>query len=70
MPYFVYENWTAEHKAVIHVDNCGYCNYGKGCHKNPLGRRNGQWHGPFRALEDAQKMAKDTGRPVRLHRCI
>jgi hypothetical protein len=24
MACYVHENWTAEHKAVIHVDNCGF----------------------------------------------
>jgi hypothetical protein len=42
---FVYENWTAEHKAVIHEASCGSCNPGLGCHANPLGNKNGRWHG-------------------------
>jgi len=29
--FWVYENWTAEHKAVIHSGTCGHCNHGKGC---------------------------------------
>ena len=45
MSYYVYENWTAEHKAVIHRGSCGNCNEGRGCHKNPLCGRNGRWHG-------------------------
>ena len=53
MSYYFYENWTAEHKAVIHEGSCGYCNYGNGCHENPLGNRNGKWHGPFKSVEEA-----------------
>jgi hypothetical protein len=68
--YYVYENWTAEHKAVIHCGICGNCNDGLGCHANPLGRRNGVWHGPFHSLEEAQRAATATGRPVRRHRRV
>lgn len=70
MAFYVYENWTAEHKAVIHKGTCGYCKEGKGCHKNPLGNKNGKWHGPFDSLEEAEKTAKNTGRPVRPHSCV
>ena len=68
--FFVYENWTAEHKAVIHSGSCGYCQEGRGCHENPLRNRNGKWHGPFDSLEEAGMAAKNTGRPVRFHNCI
>jgi hypothetical protein len=70
MKYYVYENWTAESKAVIHRGTCGNCNDGRGCHENPLGKRNGVWHGPFNSLEEAQQAATDTGRSVRRHRCV
>ena len=70
MTYFIYENWTAEHKAVIHRGTCGYCNEGQGCHEKPLGERNGKWLGPFHALEQAEKVAAATGRPVRRHKCV
>ena len=63
--YFVYENWTAEDKAVIHFDYCAFCNYGKGIHANK-GTRNGRWLGPFTTFSSAEKAARDTGRPVRL----
>jgi len=68
--YDVYENWTAEHKAVIHRGACGNCNEGRGCHRNPLGNRKGRWHGPIDSLREAQRAAENTGRPVRQHRCI
>ena len=70
MQYFIYENWTAEYKAVIHIGSCGYCNYGKGCHKNIHGDKNGKWHGPFDSLKEAEQAAYQTGRPVKHHRCI
>ncbi len=70
MSFWVYENWVAENKAVVHFANCGYCNDGQGCHPNPLGNRNGQWSGPFEALAEAKNYAKSTGRPVQEHRCV
>ncbi len=70
MTYYVYENWTAEHKAVIHRATCGYCKEGQGCHKNPLGERNGRWLGPFRTLDEADRAATATRRFVRRHKCV
>jgi hypothetical protein len=70
MPYWVYEHWTAEDKAVIHVGSCGNCKDGHGCHENPRGKQNGQWLGPFETLPDANEAAKATGRPVHPHRCV
>jgi hypothetical protein len=69
MSFYVYENWTAEHKAVIHHGTCGNCNDGKGCHSNPLDNGNGKWHAPFDTLEEAEAIAKATHRSVRKHRC-
>ncbi len=57
MKYYIYRNWVAEKKAVIHRADCGYCNDGKGCHFNPLGDRNGKWFGPFNKLIDAAREA-------------
>jgi hypothetical protein len=70
MNYWVYENWTAEHKAVIHRSDCGNCNDGHGCHPNPLGNRNGKWRGPFVTLALAQAAAASTKRRVRQHSCV
>ena len=42
MGYRFYENWTAEQKAVVHREDCGHCSFGKGCHDNPLGDKNGR----------------------------
>ncbi len=63
--YFVYENWTAEDKAVIHFGDCASCNYGKGVHENKS-TRNGRWHGPFTSFSSAEKAARDTGRTFRV----
>lgn len=62
--YYVYENWVAEKKAVIHFGDCPYCNYGQGIHPG-AGTRNSRWHGPFSSFESAQKTAKETGRQVK-----
>jgi len=70
MSYWVYENWRAENKAVIHDGSCGNCKNGQGCHDNPLGDLNGRWIGPFKTLADAERAAIATGRPVRRHRCV
>lgn len=70
MNFYVYENWTAEDKAIIHRDSCGHCNYGRGCHANPLSDKNGKWHGPFESFEGAEKAAKATGRDCRKHYCV
>jgi hypothetical protein len=67
--YYVYENWRAEQKAVIHEGACGNCMEGKGCHPNPLGNMNGKWHGPFKTLQEAQVAARATKRTVKNHRC-
>lgn len=63
MDYYVYENWTAEHKAKIHLGECRWCNHGRGIHPR-ASERNGQWHGPFNSLDDAREAAIQTGRPA------
>ncbi|WP_055668227.1 hypothetical protein [Desnuesiella massiliensis] len=55
--YWVYENWVAEKKAVIHKDSCVFCNHGKGNNKNIHGNRNGKWHGEFSSFVEAEKFA-------------
>jgi hypothetical protein len=68
MTYYIYENWTAENKAVIHKGSCGNCNEGKGCHKNTLRNKNGKGSRPFKSIEEAERFAIETGSPVRKHR--
>jgi len=67
MAYWVYVNWVAEQQAMIHRATCGFCQDGKGCHANPLGERNGKWHGRFTTLQAAEAAAQATERPV--YRC-
>ena len=71
MSYYIYRNWVAEKKAVIHRADCGYCNNGKGCHVNPLGDKNGKWFGPFHKLIDAVREAskKYEGRTLKSKKC-
>lgn len=63
MEYYVYENWTAETKARIHLAECRWCNHGRGIHPE-ASRRNGRWHGPFANFNAARGAARQTGRPV------
>ena len=43
MTYYIYRNWTAEKKAVIHKASCSYCNHGQGLQSNRRGNKNGEW---------------------------
>ena len=56
MEYYIYENWTAEKKAVIHKGDCSNCKYGKGKHKEKTDK-NGCWHGPFSDFDHAMRNA-------------
>ena len=55
--YYIYENWRAEKKAVIHKGICKFCNEGKGTGKTTLGDSNGKWHGSYLKFEDAWEKA-------------
>jgi|GEM_PF-1411855 len=55
--YYIYENWVAEKKAVIHRSNCGNCNYGQGKGTNIHGEKNGKWHGPFKTYDETKNCA-------------
>lgn len=70
MVFWVYENWIAESKAVIHGADCAFCNNGAGAGRNTRGAKNGKWHGPFPSLDDAETAALQTRRPVRRHSCV
>lgn len=63
--YYIYENWRAEKKAVIHYAHCRSCNNGKGIHPN-AGNKHGCWHGPFASFAKAEDAAQNTGREVRV----
>lgn len=56
--YYIYENWVAEKKVVIHKGVCSFCNNGEGVQKNPLENSNGRWHGPFNSYEYTKKFAQ------------
>ena len=57
MRCYVYENWRAEKKVVIHIATCSVCNHGKGIHVG-ASNSNGKWHGPFDTFGDAVLFAK------------
>jgi len=66
--FHVYENWRAEHhKATVHLDSCGHCNYGHGA-RGGTRVDNGRWHGPFDSLMNAQ--AAVPGITPAIHRCV
>ena len=67
--FWVYEHWAAESKAVVHRSTWGSCRDGHGCHDTKRGEQNGRWRG-FALESEARAYAKNTGRPVRIHRCI
>ena len=58
MNYWIYENWVAEKKAVIHTESCPYCNQGEGIHKDKTDGKNGCWRGPFQDFNAAKAHAK------------
>ena len=55
--YYIYENWRAEKKAVIHSESCRFYKNGKGTGKTTLGESNGKWHGPYSQFEEAWEKA-------------
>lgn len=64
--YWIYENWRAEKKAVVHRADCGHCRDGQGSQTNKLGDANGRWHGPFPSYDSAREAAQRLpGREVR-----
>lgn len=60
--YYVYENWQADDKAVIHESICYWCNKGKGNGRNTEGEAHGRWHGPFATKEEAFEHGKSLNR--------
>lgn len=62
MTFYVYENWRADDKAVVHRADCSFCNSGKGTGRGTLGEVNGKWHGPFESKEEAFCYAKSLNR--------
>ena len=62
MSYYIYENWQAADKAMVHMGNCSYCNYGQGHNRTIHGDKNGIWHGPFTDHDSALLQAKSLNR--------
>jgi len=58
--YYIYRNWVAEKKAVIHKASCSYCNSGKGLHNNLRGNKNGAWSQQgYKTYGEARKAAEE-----------
>jgi hypothetical protein len=71
MSFYIYENWQAgPHKAVIHLNTCGFCNDGSGV-AGGYDPRHAKWHGPFQTIQQAQSTATLLRGVVdcRKHRC-
>lgn len=60
--YFVYENWRADDKAVVHKGDCSFCNNGQGTGRNTEGDNNGRLHRGFKTEQDAYIYAKSLNR--------
>ena len=53
MPYYIYENWSAQHpNAVLHDGECVYCRDGKAAPFG-LGPEHGKWDGLFEELSES-----------------
>lgn len=66
MNFWIYENWRADDKTVIHKENCNCCNYGHGTGKGTCGEKNGRWHGPFTSFNNAKTEANKLKRKKHL----
>jgi hypothetical protein len=56
--FWVYENWVAEKKAILHKSECSHCNNGMGTQKKVHGDKNGKWHGNFKSYKEAKAFAQ------------
>lgn len=64
MAFYIYENWVASDKAIIHYGTCQFCNHGEGTGRGTLGDKNGRWWGPFVTYEEADKKAHTLNRKL------
>lgn len=56
--YFYYnEPNEATHEILIHIETCGFCQFGAGTNRNSEAGRNGAWVGPFSTPEQAEQFA-------------
>ena len=60
MPYWVFENQTVKHKAVIHRGDCPDCKRKAAGDPNLPGEEAGRWHGPFDTVNAAVQAAITT----------
>lgn len=60
--FYIYENWRATDKCVIHLANCRYCNFGKGTERGTKGEKNGRWHGKFNSYKETLEFSISLGR--------
>ncbi len=59
LEYWVYENWTVEHKAVAHAGPCGFCKHGAGTDKRkPRGDANGMRVASLQPVPDGRRQAR------------
>lgn len=66
MNFWIYENWRAANKTVIHKATCVFCKNGQGFRKENNTEQNGKWHGPFSTLDEAKIGAKKLNRKENL----
>ncbi|GAB3698589.1 hypothetical protein GCM10027592_23780 [Spirosoma flavus] len=45
-------------KITLHLEDCPFCNYGRGLQTNVLGNAMGRWHGGFFSYEEAKDAAQ------------
>lgn len=61
-------------KITLHLEDCPFCNYGRGLQTNILGNAIGCWHGGYTSYDVAQTAAQKMGKqikttPVNCKRC-
>src|SRR5262249_53973402 len=69
MPYWVFENQTFKHKAVIHRGDCPDCKRKTAGEPDLPGEKGERWQGPFDTVGAAVQAAITTGRTISQHDC-
>lgn len=62
--YYVYENWQASDKAVVHKGSCPFCNYSQGTGRSTEGTAHGKWHGSLESEDQALTYEKSLQRDI------
>lgn len=70
--YYVYENWQASDKAIVHRGSCPFCNNGQGTGRGTEGTAHGKWHGSFESEDGAFTYAISLQRDItnKCKRCL